>query len=809
MPSWLPFRRVTAPLAETRAPLVEALSAGVDPERSARRGSGRATYPSADIGTEYQLKQNDVSNRARKITLYQAYLGESWAAACCDVIARRMVSGGWTLKPADAAHPNLKTREPLLELLNWCNPDESLSHILISMATDLGWAGEAYLEIVWRHHPILRREVPYELYTVDCLSMDYTLTPDKRAVAGYTQQTDMRPASGGAKNTIDLTTKQILRVWFPDPRNRLKALSPLEKLLNPVTWDQHMQNWEQTYFKQGNRGDLALDFANGNEDLVARTLKLIRERFLGVKNAHLPFVTFGGAKVTQLSSPTQLNILDRRRFARDEILSVYGVPPQSVGVYEHGGIGSGAQAEAADKGLLANAVTPTKQRLLEPFNFRVVAGGFGIDDWVLDTTYADLRDSQSVATVNKTLVESGQRTPNELRADHQMTPLDGGDTAVIVTPKEVVPLADLAHLVSSQRLSTAASLQGFESPEQAAAMGALPNPQMGTPPPPPKNDTAAHDGGAPGSSENEPGARGGPGDDNSQESAADAEPSWSSDDPGEDDPGEDPLDEGVWGKPHPHRGHPGKHQGWGHALKKGSHARSKTSSRRGYHVAWDDASQDTGDPTAHDGEKVATGRVNGQTYTTRVLSYQIAGNVNAVFTALGKHPPVPAHYSTAGPKGEAMSVDQMVKYLGRAATALHATISHTYRNYQDISDALDTIRQAVTATAGGESTTPGGNATLAELKAWERHVRGRLREGRTPKAWEPTEIPAALATELALRLSAVSSEADAKAIFDVARESLDAEYPTWLRAIVARTTSDLSANGARRRTALAQVTGDA
>lgn len=439
-------RRRTAPPAETRGPVIEALAlAGPQTPASGGGDSGRMTYPSSDPEMQAQVKRYDVASRARKITLYQTYLGEAAISACVEAIAARLISGGWTLTPSDPKRPNLTTRAPLDEFWNWCNLVDNANQIIHDMAQDLLWAGECYSELTWKPSLALGRTVPYEIFPVDVISMDYTLAPDKKEISAYVQTTD-------TGNRIDLSLEQIVRIWFPDPRNRLRALSPIEKLLNPTTWDTYLQLSEQKYFEQGNRGDVWID-AGGDENLAGRLNKWVQERFLGVKNAHRPLVTFGGAKVATIGNRSALDVLGRRTFARQEIMGVYKVPPQMLSLIEAGNVGGGGTAEVMEKQFRHTAVDPIRQRMMEALNFRITVQGFGVTDWTLDTVYADLRDSQEVDAIQANKVKTGRLTINEARAEERRDPVPGGDQSVLILTREIVPVHELDNMVSSQKLA--------------------------------------------------------------------------------------------------------------------------------------------------------------------------------------------------------------------------------------------------------------------------------------------------------------------------------------------------------------------
>lgn len=491
MPLWP--RRKTQARDETRALITEAvqqaLSEAGPPGGATTTAPTRLTYPASDAQTQSILKNYDVANRARKITLYQTFLGESWVSACVEAIAARLISGGWLLKPLDPKRPNLQSKTPLQEYLDWCNQDEDFSQIVHSLATDLLWAGECFAEITWKQSPVLHRPVPYELFTVDVISMDYVIAPDRKSIASYQQTTDT-----GEK--VDLEPSSILRVWFPDPRNRLRALSPIEKLLNPLTWDTYLQLSEQKYFEQGNRGDLHINVTSGDQNQAARYLKWIKERFLGVKNAHVPLVTYGQMEVAAVGNRAQIDVLSRRKFAMAEVLAVYKVPPHMVSVIEAGSIGGAGTSDTMEKQFIHTAVDPVRWRLFNPINFRIARQGFGIDDWTIDTSYADLRDTKDITTIQTQRIAFGLSTPDEERAEMKREPYpEGGDQAIIITRQGITPVRDLAHIMSQERLQTAQTLQGEDTPEDAVAKGKLTPPG---PPPgqqPPQGEDGTGDGG--------------------------------------------------------------------------------------------------------------------------------------------------------------------------------------------------------------------------------------------------------------------------------------------------------------------------
>lgn len=420
----------------------------------------RRTLPTGDNSADNVLKSSYLTSnsegRARKISLYQAWLGESFLSGAIEAIAARMISGGWLLRPTDPHHPDENSKAPLQELLDNCNPYEDFHQVIHSQVTDIGWAGECYLEVTWKYHPLMKREIPYEIYTVDPISMDYVLSTDNKSIVGYVQTTEVG-------SPIQLSTKDIIRIWMPDPRNKFRALSTVEKLLNPVTLDTYLQISEQKYFQQGNRGDVAITLKSAGNEAAGRFTKWVEERFLGVKNAHRPLIVYGDGDdidVKQIGNRSDLDVIERRKFAGTEMMAAYKVPPHLMSQLEGTGQGGQAVGDTMEKQFVHTAVDPMRQRVMGQYSFALAVQGFGIDDWVIDTAYADMRDSSEIIDIANKKIQAGLSTINVERASMKQKTLGpAGDVPFIVVGSQLIPIAHLPELAKNPPAAVAQQQQ--------------------------------------------------------------------------------------------------------------------------------------------------------------------------------------------------------------------------------------------------------------------------------------------------------------------------------------------------------------
>jgi hypothetical protein len=337
---------------------------------------------------------------------------------------------------------------------------------------DLGWCGECYLEVTWRYSQTLHREIPYELYSVDPISMEYVLSDDHRRIIGYKQVNDMG-------QPIKLEPRQIIRVYFPDPRNRLKALSRLELLLNPLVLDMYLQASEQKYFQQGNRGDLAILAKRADRTGAIRLMEFLEEHALGLKNAHRPLVLYADNEdldLVPLASRDTMDVPGRREGVRQEIAGGFHVPPHQLGIPSGNGLAGGASWEVMEKGFIHTGADPYKEKYFAALNFSVINVGFGIADWVLTTNYADIRDDKEVSDIEQAELFSGLTTINALLAKRKQDPIPGGDVPFLVVGNQLVPVAHLTELASMPATPPGQPAMGAgpggNGPAQKAAGGA-------------------------------------------------------------------------------------------------------------------------------------------------------------------------------------------------------------------------------------------------------------------------------------------------------------------------------------------------
>jgi len=386
-----------------------------------------------------QTREGLLDERERKDTYYKVFIGNQVVSGCCNVISKRITSGGWECVEVEQGKGNPQNKEKIEALLRFENLEEDFQQFLRSIAVDILVFGEAYCELVWSAGVVVG------LYVIDAISMT-TMFDHHGNVIKYVQRMEK------STQTIDFEPEQIIRWWLPDPRAKKKALSPIEHLKDPVYLDQSMITFVEKFFKQGARFGYSVELGEDTtiED-AQRYAKFFKENYTGVQNSHVPPIVHGGGKIVESGKGSvDIDFNKGQDKQRDRVLMVYGVPPAELNIIESGNLGSG-KGDAQSKSFTYNTVMPLKEIILEKFNYRVIKKGLGIEDWMVDTRQADYRDDREISEIEDKGIRNGTLTINEARAARGRLPVKGGDEAVIVASRDILPVIRNAEIADEQR----------------------------------------------------------------------------------------------------------------------------------------------------------------------------------------------------------------------------------------------------------------------------------------------------------------------------------------------------------------------
>jgi len=402
-----------------------------------------------------QTREGFLDDRQKKDTYYQVYCGNQWVSGCVDTTAERMISGGWETVEIEQGKGNAANEAKVKALFNFEDVEEDFLQFFNSIATDMLIFGEAFCEMVYGPDGMVRN-----LYTIDSLTMN-TQFDRHGVITGYTQRLEK------STDTVDFEPREIIRWWLPDPRAKKKALSPIEKLKDPVFLDRSMVTWGEKFFRQGGKPSYWVEMGpDSNEDDAERYRKWYSENYTGIQNAHIPPIMYGGGKIQEFGKGSiEMDFRGSQDDQQRRALVVYGVPPAMLGIIESGNIGGGT-GESQNKSFIYNKVIPLENRILEKMNYRAVKTGLRVEDWKVKTRHADFRDDNEIAEVANKEINNGTLTRDEARQERGRISIPGGDIATITTGNIITPVARLQTLEDEQNQQAQLSLQGAQQAMQ-------------------------------------------------------------------------------------------------------------------------------------------------------------------------------------------------------------------------------------------------------------------------------------------------------------------------------------------------------
>ena len=282
-------------------------------------------------GWEERDKREGRKQKVSYVALEAVYKKESWVRACVDVITRTATSNGYRLVAEDTQEqidPSSKEFAPILSLLAKPNPYDTFEEVLAEICTDLHIYGDAYLEIVRD-----KQGNPVALYNIYAPSVR-VLVDEHGTVLGYVQKPMGLLTSSGSK-AVNFKPNEIAHFRLPNPGNEVYGLSPIESLDTVIETDLYAQEYNKNFFRNHAVPRLHVDLGNCTLPQLKRVREYFSKEFQGTSNAHKTIVTEGGAKVTPIGTkPNDMEFLNQRKFSREEICSVYGVPPMKLGIFE-------------------------------------------------------------------------------------------------------------------------------------------------------------------------------------------------------------------------------------------------------------------------------------------------------------------------------------------------------------------------------------------------------------------------------------------------------------------------------------------
>ena len=227
--------------------------------------------------------------------------------------------------------------------------------------------------------------------------------------------------------------KDIIHNKFNDPANPYWGMAPLLAGARTVDTDVEAVRFQKVSLQNRAISDGIFTFENHlTKDQWEEARLMVREQHQGIDNARTPWILGAGAKWQQMSlSPVELDFLNSRKFSREEICSIFNVPPPMIGILENSTYNN---IETARKIFWQDCIVPLLEDIKSCFNLSLAPEfGQGIElSFDLSNVEALQTSNAEKMTTAQTLF--GMGVPfNEInqRLELGFDPIDGGDVGYL------------------------------------------------------------------------------------------------------------------------------------------------------------------------------------------------------------------------------------------------------------------------------------------------------------------------------------------------------------------------------------------
>lgn len=215
---------------------------------------------------------------------------------------------------------------PITELLAYVNDEETPVDLWSAYVTYKLLGGEAPIELV----PSGNGRQPVEMWM---RRPDWLLVRPDMTRLNYPRAAEYVYAPPDEEPVV-IEPEWFIHDKFFNPLQPYRGLAPISAVREGIIIDLFSQAWSKRFMRNNARPDFALVAPQG---ITASERDRYMSEFLrnhqGVENAHMPVVLEDGVTDIKTFSfpPKDMEWLEQRRFSRDEVGALFGVPDEIMG----------------------------------------------------------------------------------------------------------------------------------------------------------------------------------------------------------------------------------------------------------------------------------------------------------------------------------------------------------------------------------------------------------------------------------------------------------------------------------------------
>lgn len=284
-----------------------------------RKKRERRNYAVADAW-QTKMEQPVYTSWTLEKAVKEGYRANGWVYRAVNLITKAAASVPWKVVNEDGES---LPKHHISVLLDRPNPHISRQDLFELIISWLELSGNSYLK------KVQSGERTVELWPI---------SPDRlRPVPAKDVSEWLAGYALDESNGVSFESEDIIHHKFFNPANPLLGIAPLEAAAKTVDCDNEQQDFNKAAMQNRGVVDGVMTFEREFEDqkdadVVADSLN---ERHAGPKNARRIRVVGSNARYHRMSlTPVEMDFGVSRKFNRDEIFIILGVPPQYAGAQE-------------------------------------------------------------------------------------------------------------------------------------------------------------------------------------------------------------------------------------------------------------------------------------------------------------------------------------------------------------------------------------------------------------------------------------------------------------------------------------------
>lgn len=411
--------------------------------------------------------------RLRVGAVGEPYSTHSVVYRCVSVIARSLSAAPFSLYAGDEGHQELVTEGPWYRLFLRPNPYLTADTLWETTISHMQLGGSCYWVLEGASDDgIGEDEVPLEIWPLPGSCVEPVLDNAQRELLGY----KVTVGSG----TLDLPVYSVVAFRHFNPSDPWRGLSPMSAAMAGFRQDSKASSYNEAFYDNGaDPGGILSSEQNISPDQRTDLRRAWEDRHRGVDKSYRVAVLGNGLKYDQLQvNHRDMQFLEQRRWNREEIAMVFGVPKFFLGVTDDLNY---ATAKSAERVLWTSTLIPLGRMIADQLEAQLFQHREAVAHDVIwgefDTSRIEaLREDLSVKLTSAEALRRLGYPLNEIneRLDLGMEAQEGGDVGLL--PMGLAPADEVAEGLEldddlGSIFGPIEAPQPTETPEGAAAPG--------------------------------------------------------------------------------------------------------------------------------------------------------------------------------------------------------------------------------------------------------------------------------------------------------------------------------------------------